>query len=94
MTFCHIEYYNFDMSKKALEPGTVHLALIAALACAIGMTGCGESSSASTAPARGEGPLRVLATTGMIGDTAGFAVSQVAVSQVAALPPGSASRSA
>ena len=58
------------MSKKALERGPVHLALIAALACAIGMTGCGESSSASTAPARGEGPLRVLATTGMIGDTA------------------------
>ena len=41
------------------------------LSAAIPMTGCGESSSASTEGGRrGDGPIRVLATTGMIGDLA------------------------
>ena len=44
---------------------------MAALGSAIAAAGCGESSSASTPPGRqGDGPIRVLATTGMIGDVA------------------------
>ena len=58
------------MSKKGVGSGPVHLALIVALA-AIAATGCGESSSASTERRRrDDGQIRVLATTGMIGDLA------------------------